>query len=236
VPGAGDGKSGSRFAATLTLAADLGGTFRFILVGDSGLRLNGREITLVDSGVDRVTASLRQEAYRVVQAAGGGPDACRRVGRACAVHGAGAVSAEMEPWLDAAALATLRQASLARCRARFPSVPRDHLERLLDRGIAGQGEYQNTTTSALGYAVLDGSDVPMDLVRVFDRPAGSIETIELFTDGYFEPGATADVAAWEAAFAEVERVDPEKVARYASVKGSTPDTWADDRTVVIVTL
>ena len=30
-----------RFGATLTLALDMGDTFRFILVGDSGLRLNG---------------------------------------------------------------------------------------------------------------------------------------------------------------------------------------------------
>jgi hypothetical protein len=76
----------------------------------------------------------------------------------------------------------------------------------------------------------------MELVRVEDRPRASVQTVELFTDGYFELGATPDVAAWEAAFAEVERVDPEKIGRYASVKGSTPGTWTDDRTVVIVTL
>ena len=111
-----------------------------------------------------------------------------------------------------------------------------HLERLLDRGIAGQGAYQNNTTSPFSYAVLDGSPVPMELVRVFDRPRASLRSIELSTDGYFAPGATADLAAWEDAFAEVERVDPEKIGRYASVKGSTPKAWTDDRTVVIVHL
>jgi Protein phosphatase 2C len=236
VPGAALGQSGGRFAATLTLTVDLGESFRFVLVGDSGLRLNGHEITIVDSGLDRVTAALRQEAYRVVQAAGGSLNACRQVGRACAFYGAGAPFAEMRPWLDVTGLAALRRAALDRCRAQFPHVPQDHLERLLDRGIAGQGAYQNTTTSPLGYAVLDGSDVPMDLVRVVDRPRTSIQTIELFTDGYFEPGATPEVDAWEAAFEEVERVDPEKIGRYASVKGSTPETWTDDRTVVIVSV
>jgi hypothetical protein len=34
----------------------------------------------------------------------------------------------------------------------------------------------------------------------------------------------------------VERVDPEKIDRYASVKGSTDRVRADDRTVVIVHL
>jgi hypothetical protein len=236
IPGAARGEPGGRFAATLTLAVDLGSSFRFILIGDSAVRLNTDEVVVVDSGLDQVTATLRQEAYRAVQAAGGDLDACRGVGRACAVHGAGALRPEMRPWLDAARLGALRQASLERCRIRFPQVPGDHLERLLDRGIAGQGAYQNNTTSPFSYAVLDGSPVPMELVRVFDRPRASLRSIELSTDGYFAPGATADLAAWEAAFAEVERVDPEKVGPYASVKGSTAEAWTDDRTVVIVHL
>src|SRR5712671_2585741 len=33
-----------RFGATLTLAADRGDTFRFVLIGDSGLRINGTEL------------------------------------------------------------------------------------------------------------------------------------------------------------------------------------------------
>jgi hypothetical protein len=158
------------------------------------------------------------------------------VGRACAFHGAGALVEEMRPWLDVTGLAALRRAAVDRCRTQFPHVPEDHLAHLLDRGIAGQGAYQNTTTSPLGYAVLDGSEVPMELVRVVDRLRASIRTIELYTDGYFEPGRTPDVDAWEAALEEVERVDPEKIGRYLSVKGSTPETWSDDRTVVIVTV
>ena len=71
--------------------------------------------------------------------------------------------------------------------------------------------------------MLDGFPVPMALVRVFDRPRASLRWIELSTDGYFAPGATADLAAWEAAFAEVERIDPEKIDAYPSVKGSTAE-------------
>jgi hypothetical protein len=223
-----------RFGATLTLAADLGASVRVIVIGDSGVRLDGRETTIVDSGLDGVTATLRREAYRAVREAGGSLEACRRVGRACAFHGAGTPTTEMLPWLDRARLAEVRGASLERCRTRLPGVASADIERLLDRGIAGQGEFQNSATSPLGYALLDGFDVPTELVRVIDRPLASLRSIELFTDGYFEPGATAEVAAWEAAFAEVERVDPEKIDRYPSVKGSTPRIRADDRTVVIV--
>jgi len=86
------------------------------------------------------------------------------------------------------------------------------------------------------YAVLDGFDVPMELVQVFDRPRVTITSIELFTDGYFKPGATADLSAWEAAFTEVERIDPEKVSQYLSVKGSITESRTDDPTVVILHL
>jgi hypothetical protein len=225
---------GHRFGATLTLAVDRGSSFRFILIGDSGLRLDGREVTVVDSGLDRVTSSLRQEAYRVVRAAGGDQEACRRGGRACAFYGAAALTPAMQPWLDRPALAALRQASLERCRRQAPGVPVADAEWLVDRGIAGQGRFQNNTESPLSYAVVDGFAVPLALVRVMDRPRAGLRSIELFTDGYPRPGADPELAAWEAAFAEVERLDPERIDRYPSVKGSTARAWADDRTVVIV--
>ena len=225
-----------RFGATLTIAADLGRTFRFIVVGDSGLRLNGAERVVVDSGLDLVTATLRQEAYRLVEESGGNLEARRRVSRACTFHGIGAPHPDMLPWLDDGKRAALFERSRAHCRARFPGAPGADIERLLDQGISGQTRFQNNTASPFSYATLDGFDIPMPLVRVFDRPRESLATIELFTDGYFKPGATPDVAAWEAAFAEVERVDPEKIDAYPSVKGTAGRMRTDDRTVVIVQL
>jgi hypothetical protein len=49
-------------------------------------------------------------------------------------------------------------------------------------------------------------------------------------------GRHASSDDWEEAFAEVERVDPEKIARYPAVKGSTARMNTDDRTVVIAHL
>jgi serine/threonine protein phosphatase PrpC len=54
-----------RFGATLALAAERGELWRFVLVGDSGLRLNGSELWLNENELDLITASLRQEAYRI---------------------------------------------------------------------------------------------------------------------------------------------------------------------------
>jgi len=225
-----------RFGATLTVAADLGPTFRFIVIGDSGLRLNGSEMVVIDSGLDLVTATLRQQAYGLVAEAGGDLGARRHVSRACSFHGVAQLHPDMLPWLDDGRLAELYQRSVAHCRARFPRAPVADIERLLDHGISGQTRFQNNMASPFSYATLDGFDLPMPLVRVFDRPRESLESIELFTDGYFKPAATPDVASWEAAFAEVERIDPEKIEAYPSVKGTVGRMRTDDRTVVIVRL
>jgi hypothetical protein len=225
-----------RFGATLTLAADLGETFRFVLIGDSGLRINGAEVFVIDSGLDLVTASLRVLSYRVVGEAGGSADDRARVGRACAFYGAAKLHPDMRPWLDEAKLRLVHERSLAWCRERLPAAPEADIRHLLDAGVSGQARFANNTVSPLSYAVLDGFDIPLSLVQVFDRPRAALRTIELFTDGYFQPGAAPALSDWEAAFAEVERVDPEKIGRYPSVKGSGVRMNTDDRTVVIVHL
>jgi hypothetical protein len=225
-----------RFGATLTIAIDLGSRFRFIVIGDSGLRLNASEVVVVDSGLDLVTAALRQEAYRRVAEAGGDLATQRRVSRACSFYGASALHRDMQPGLDAASLADVYRRSVVRCRARFPHAPVADIERLLAHGISGQARFQNNTVSPFSYSVLDGFEVPQSLVHTFERPRESLHSIELYTDGYFKAAATPDVVAWEAAFAEVERVDPEKIDAYPSVKGTVGRTRTDDRTVVIVHL
>ena len=226
-----------RFGATLALAVDYGDAFRFVLIGDSGLRLDGAETIVNDTGLDLVNAGLRQEAYRMVAAAGGSPEDQARVGRACAFEGAAALVPAMRPWLDEAGLGALRRRCVDLARSRLPHVPLADLETLIDGGILrGQPHFQNTGRGPLAYAVLDGFEIPMTAVRVIDRPKAGLASIELFSDGYFEAGAEPSVAAWEAAFVEVERVDPLKIDRYPSVKGTSGRVRADDRTVVVVTL
>jgi hypothetical protein len=223
-----------RFGATLTLALDLGAKFRFVFVGDSGLRINATEQIVDWAGLDRVTAALRQQAYRLIAERGGDLAAQRRISRLCSYYGAASLHPEMQPDLDVAGVAELHARSLAQAVALFPSAPLEDIRHLVDTGISGQTRFQNMTESPFGYSVFDGFPIPMALVHVIDRPRESITSLELFTDGYFEPGATASIAAWECATEEVERIDPEKIDRYPSVKGSSPRMRTDDRTLLIV--
>ena len=73
-------------------------------------------------------------------------------------------------------------------------------------------------------------------MRITTVEARTIDTLELFSDGYFRPGNAMGLAAWEQAHALVEAEDPAKVTKYRSTKGSTPTRWADDRSYIGVTL
>lgn len=228
-------KPARRFGATLALTADHGDSIRIILIGDSGVRFDGQELITVNPGLDKITASIRQAAWRLVEQRGADHSQCVRIARACVFNGLAKLHPDMAPWLDAPSLAELRKRFLEDAARRFPGVPAGDILTLTDGGIIeGQGRFQNNTTSPLSYCVLDGFPVPMALVRTIDRPKSAFRTLELFTDGYFAPGAEPTVAAWEAAFAEVERDDPNKLNRYPSVKGTIGRIRADDRTVLIV--
>ncbi|MEZ5824322.1 MAG: protein phosphatase 2C domain-containing protein [Geminicoccaceae bacterium] len=178
---------GRRFGATLALAIDLGKSWRFVLVGDSGIRLNGREILQNDHPVDVVTSRLRIEAYLAAQARGADDETAASIARAVSFNGPIHLHAEMHPWLGKDDLPVILAKARADATRLLPHVPAADIDLLLTKGIVhGQGHFQNNTSSPMSYAVIDGTPVPMAHIAVVERPAGEIATIELFTDGYVQ--------------------------------------------------
>ncbi len=222
---------GARLCCTLALALYDGGRLHLVLVGDSGIRLNGREVLQMPKDIDRITASLRSHAWHRV--ADPDPVLRDRIAREVTWRGVAQDVGALAPHLGSGDLAAIAEAAGTECAQALPHVPRADVAHLLRQGIVGaQGDYQNNSESVLGYACLDGFTVPRTLLRITTVEARSVETLELFTDGYFRPGETVGLAAWEAAHALVEAVDPAKVAQYRSTKGSTPTRWADDRSYI----
>ena len=222
---------GARLCCTLALAVLEGSRLHLVLVGDSGVRLNGREVLQMDKELDDITATLRSVAWHRVA----DPDPVRRdaVARLVTWHGVGQDASALAPDLTAEDLAAIGVEAEVACVARQGHVPRGDIIHLLRHGIVGaQGDYQNNAESVLGYGCLDGFTVPRTLMRVVSLEAAEVETLELFTDGYFEPGAGFGLESWEQAHRAVEVEDPAKVGRYRSTKGSVPGRWADDRSYV----
>jgi hypothetical protein len=228
---------GVRLAATLALVLTAGDVVRVVLVGDSGLRINGATIIQMDKDLDRITATLRRCAWHVAAARTGDRDSRERISRQVAWHGAGQDAAAVAPLLNAGDLARIGEEAMERCVTALPHVPRHDIAWLVERGIVhGQGRYQNVADNVLGYSCLDGFAIPRGLTRVESWPRAEVHTIELFTDGYFHPSAGFGVDAWEEAFQALERNDPAKIGAHLSPRGSTSTLWADDRSYVGVVL
>lgn len=225
-----------RGGCTVMAALIIDERLEVVAVGDSGLRINGDDVLQVLKPLDDVTAILRRESWRYFEALGRDAKTCDRLSGAVTWQGTRHQSPGEET-ADPSVLAELERRALAACREHMPEVPAGEIEALIHGGICyAQGDFQNITEPVLGYGGLDGFAVPARFVETRSYDLAAIETIELFSDGYFKLGEGFGVAAWEAAFREVEDEDFHKIGRYMSTKGTTDLALTDDRTYLGVRL
>lgn len=225
-----------RGGCTVMAALLIGDRLEVIAVGDSGIRINGRDTLQVLKPLDDVTAILRRETWRHFEALGTATADRDRYAASMTWQGTRnqpAGSAIADPELVAA----IEARALDACRTHLPGVPESELLDLIQNGIAhGQGNFQNVTEPVLGYGGIDGFPVPPRFIETRSYALADVETIELFSDGYFKPGDGFGVASWESAFQEVETEDFHKIGRYMSTKGTTDTQLTDDRTYLGVRL
>jgi hypothetical protein len=213
------------------MAIPIGTNMHFLMVGDSGLRINGHDITHMTKDVDRLFTQVRLATRQVLRAQGLQGDALETATRELVFKGLD--PSRQVTILPSQVLEILAQVSAA-CRGKLMPDAMDCLPDMVSRGISG-GQYQfaNQMGHSLAYASVDGSQSRGIDLRYFSRPKADIQSIELFTDGYMScPQSGVSVMDWEANFAQDEAQDPEKIGRYAGVKGSTRAYFSDDRTVL----
>jgi hypothetical protein len=225
-----------RGGCTVMAAMLIGDRLEVVAVGDSGIRINGDDTLQVLKPLDDVTAILRRETWRYYEALGKPIDECDRYAASMTWQGTrnqppGSVTAADD------VVAAIEAKALAASKAHLPNVPESELLLLIQHGIShGQGKFQNVTEPVLGYGGIDGFAIPGRFVETRSYPLADIETIELFSDGYFKPGRGFGVASWETAFQEVEAEDFHKIGRYMSTKGTTATQLTDDRSYLGVRL
>ena len=221
----------ARVSTTAAMAIPIGTNMHFLMVGDSGLRINGHDITHMTKDVDRLFTQVRLATRQVLRAQGLQGDALETATRELVFKGLD--PSRQVTILPSQVLEILAQVSAA-CRGKLMPDAMDCLPDMVSRGISG-GQYQfaNQMGHSLAYASVDGSQSRGIDLRYFSRPKADIQSIELFTDGYMScPQSGVSVMDWEANFAQDEAQDPEKIGRYAGVKGSTRAYFSDDRTVL----
>ena len=223
--------SNVRFSAALALVLVQTETVDVILVGDSGVRINGENILRVEKDLDLITSILRQQAWPVIGRKTSDPEKQEQLSRRVTWHGTRQPLDAVADTLDADDLARIENSAIAANLEALPHVAKGDIENLVRGGIVNaQGGYQNNAALQLGYPCIDGFEVPQHMIKIERLPRSEVKTIEIYSDGYFKPGEAFGVAAWERAFAEAECEDPAKVLLYPSPKGSTSSLWADDRT------
>lgn len=218
-----------RAGCAVTLAFIVGDHLEIVAVGDSGIRINRAETLQGLKPLDDVTSRLRREAWHYFEAKGAPASECDALAGSITWQGT-----RHQPADSAAAASTaieeIEKRALAVNRHALPDVPEWEMMELIQHGIAnGQGNFQNVEDRALGYGVIDGFPVPARYIDTHRYKLADVETIELFSDGYFAPAEGFGVAAWEAAFERVEKEDPYKIGAYLSTKGTTASSWTDDR-------
>jgi serine/threonine protein phosphatase PrpC len=220
-----------RFSATLALAIERPDALEILLVGDSGIRLGGARDIRLDKDLDRITATTRRHAWREIARRIDDPARREALSRRVAWAGTAQDPVALQGVLGGEDLAEIEAHAVADAAHAMPHLPRAAIAALVRGGIVdAQGPHQNDGASPLGYSCLDGFPVPAALVHHEIVPRAGLDCVELYTDGYFKPGAGFGIEAWERAFAEAEREDPHKLGPHASVKGTLGAIKADDRT------
>lgn len=216
-------------STTIAVALDCGETWRFLLLGDSGLRLNGTEIYHRHKTIDHVSTVARVALFNIFKSQNDDLDAVEAMSRRGIFLGLrtavcdGVLSlSRADAIIDEAIAATKLQTEA------------DTVRRFLMGGIQTQFEFGNTSDSLLGFETMNGTQITGRELQDFERPKTDVTHVELYTDGYPSTPADVSVAAWEENFQAAERSDFHKIGQFATVKGSTSTEFYDDRSVLIL--
>jgi hypothetical protein len=226
------GAGSVRAGTTAALVEDAGDCLHFLIVGDSGIRINGTELLRFNKDIDLIYTAGRVAVFRLLQARGWAGDALEQRTRQLVFKGLAGCDPQL---LSASDVAQLLAQAQAACAPRLQPDPIAEVSQLLLAGIAGgQYAYCNRAGHSLGYAVLDGTHTQGTDVLSLTRRKSEVHSIELFTDGYMSCPAGTTVRDWEDEFFRVEAQDFHKYGAFAGVKGSMSTQFSDDRSVLTV--
>ncbi len=223
-----------RFAAQVAAAFTDGDRLRLLVVGDCGIRIDGREVLTDVHPADGIMARVRAEVFAALERADVVRERNLEVSRAYTVEGIGRFQAEHADVLNEKDFEALRVEVLANLPAHFDGLEPGLVRTAAEHGLRGLAANRNGE-GVLAHGCIDGFTVSH--VHVLERLTSfrELSVLELFSDGYFGvPERHGRVAHWEDHIARIEREDPAKVHTVLSTKGSSPGCFTDDRTVLVL--
>lgn len=218
-------------STTLAMALFLEDTVRFLVVGDSGIRVNRDRVYRHEKLIDNVTTSARVAVFSILRSRFANDDELEATTRAVAFLGF--ARAVQQKVLTADEVQLVYDAVHEKF-AKY-GIAAD-IDELLGIGIQSQNLFSNEGSHPLGFSALNGTPPSMSDVVEMTIGQSELQTIEIFSDGYPKLPSGHLVSAWEAAHRQVELSDFHKIAAFPSVKGSTSTEYFDDRSVISLVL
>ncbi len=222
------GISQGRFATTASLALEGRDKLLFLIVGDSGVRINGIETIHFKKPIDDIFSIARSVLLRQRIPLNYTPSDFfyhELLVREMLFNGI-----ERNSHIEDVMLVISREMI-------FPNGfdEWDDIYHLLRNGIIKQQHlFANRAEHYLGYAVLNGSPIHGADYLTFVRDLDSVNTLEFFTDGYMTYGDDVSIQSWERSWSNVEKQDPYKIDKYKNLKCSVPGELWDDRSLLII--
>lgn len=129
--------------------------------------------------------------------------------------------------------------AMRRSRKQNPSISNEELLKIGRQTIKEDlkeqvRSYFNDSDNELGLGIINGENVPDKFIKTYIFDLKDIQTIEIFSDGYFILPASPEIKAWEKAFFAGEKEDSLRWNKYPAVKAADENMFSDDRTIVIV--
>ena len=214
-------------STTAAIVLDTGNSYRVLLAGDSGVRINGDKVLQQHKLIDTVSTSARIAVFKQLSSTNDDADAVEAQTRSIIFSGLTKAIAD-------GILSTADAERIVFHAAEASGLQNDigPVDEFLMGGIRVQFHFANRQGHIMGYSSLNGGQVIADGTLDLTYAKPDVKSIELFTDGYLTLPAGIDVSDWEAEFARVETADFHKTGLHPAVKGSTSQEYCDDRTVL----
>lgn len=216
-------------STTLAVVLDCGDSWRFLLLGDSGIRLNGAELIRNEKIIDDVSTFARVATFNDLRKKFDDVDEVEQLARTSIFLG-------FENAIAKNLMSSARAQDIIEETIEATGLHHavDNVTTFLMGGVETQHLFGNRTGNPLCFDTMNGTTPQLGELTDFVRPKAAVTSIEIFSDGYPSLPQDVSIFAWEAAFKAAEEEDFHKTGRFATVKGSTRQEFFDDRTVLIV--
>ena len=216
-------------STTVAMAIDCGDNWRFLSLGDSGIRINGSRVLKHEKILDSISTEVRVSIFKTLAEKFDDPDEHELMTRQAIFLGL--AEAQSRCLLSEDVVEMLIEETIDNLKlSGISEIVRDFL--LL--GIRRQDRFSNRDENILCYDIVSSrKPILGQWVEEF-IPKREVKTIEIFSDGYASYPEDVSIVAWEKEFSRCDEVDFHRIDEFAAVKGSTSSEFFDDRTVIVV--